>query len=42
MLMFFCLSYAGRPTAASTATGSKVRHDQELEKLLNEAFTIAE
>jgi len=34
------LSYAGRVTAASTATGSKVMHYKELKQLLSEAMSF--
>ncbi|XP_049794378.1 2-oxoglutarate dehydrogenase complex component E1-like isoform X2 [Schistocerca nitens] len=34
------ISYAGRPTAASPATGSKVHHLRELAALLDEAMSI--
>ena len=40
---FFCscvFSYAGRPTAASAATGSKATHYKELKHLLDEAMSI--
>lgn len=34
------ISYIGRDTAASTATGSKVEHYKQLEKFLGEAMTV--
>lgn len=34
------LSYAGRPTAASTATGSKVMHYKELKTLLDDSMSF--
>jgi len=33
-------SYAGRPTAASAATGSKMQHLKELKALLDESFAV--
>lgn len=32
--------YAGRPTSASTATGNKVKHYQELANLFKDAMAI--
>lgn len=36
--LFF--SYAGRPTAASPATGSKMQHLRELKALLDDAMAV--
>jgi len=36
--LFF--SYAGRPTAASPATGSKMQHLRELKALLDDAMGV--
>lgn len=33
-------SYAGRPTAASSATGSKMQHLRELKALLDRSFAV--
>ena len=33
-------SYAGRPTAASSATGSKMQHSKELKALLDRSFAV--
>jgi len=33
-------SYAGRPTAASSATGSKMQHLKELKALLDQSFAV--
>jgi 2-oxoglutarate dehydrogenase complex dehydrogenase (E1) component-like enzyme len=38
--IIFVFSYAGRDTAAATATGSKVMHYKELKSLLNEAMSF--
>jgi len=43
MIVNYCIyfySYAGRPTAASSATGSKMQHLKELKALLDQSFTI--
>lgn len=39
---YFCYfySYAGRPTAASAATGSKMQHLKELKALLDVSFAV--
>lgn len=34
------VGYAGRPTAASTATGSKMQHLKELKALLDDSFAV--
>jgi 2-oxoglutarate dehydrogenase complex dehydrogenase (E1) component-like enzyme len=34
------IEYAGRPTAASTAVGSKAWHDQQQKELVHHAFTL--
>lgn len=40
MNIFFFYSYAGRPTGASTATGSKMQHLRELKAFLDESFAV--
>lgn len=37
----FYFRYAGRPIAASTATGTKVQHLKELSDFLDEATTLS-
>jgi 2-oxoglutarate dehydrogenase complex dehydrogenase (E1) component-like enzyme len=37
-LQWWCYSYAGRPTAASPATGSKMQHYKEQGQLLEDAL----
>jgi 2-oxoglutarate dehydrogenase complex dehydrogenase (E1) component-like enzyme len=36
----YFFSYAGRPTAASPATGSKMQHLRELTALLEDAMAV--
>lgn len=36
----FCFSYAGRPCAASPATGSKMQHLKELAHLTDDALNV--
>lgn len=39
-VFFLAHSYIGRPTAASTATGSKAQHTKELNALLTDATSL--
>lgn len=38
--VYLLFSYAGRPTAASPATGSKMQHLRELAALLDDALAV--
>jgi 2-oxoglutarate dehydrogenase complex dehydrogenase (E1) component-like enzyme len=38
LFFFSVLSYAGRPSSASPATGNKQMHYRELEKMMNDAM----
>lgn len=40
LIFLVCFSYAGRTTAASTATGSKAQHNKELASLLETALSL--
>ena len=40
LIWILCFSYAGRATAASTATGSKVMHLKELRQLLDASMAF--